>query len=62
MTQTPHTVELDDHLKEVVDALHRAVNYGLSHKDEPKIVDKAIDDCKEVLDVVMEGKASEWVQ
>lgn len=62
MAQAPHTVELDDHLKDVVDALQRAVNYGLPHKDEPKIVDKAIADCKEVLDVVMEGKVSEWVQ
>jgi len=62
MAQAPHTVELDDHLKEVVDALHRAVSYGLPHTNEPEIVDKAIADCKEVLDVVMEGKVSEWIE
>jgi hypothetical protein len=62
MTQAPHTVELDEHLKEVVAALHQAVNYGLPHVNEPEVVDKAIADCKEVLDVVMEGKVSEWIQ
>ena len=62
MAQAPHTVELDEHLKEVVAALHQAVNYGLPHVNEPEVVDKAIEDCKEVLDVVMEGKVSEWIQ
>lgn len=62
MAQAPHTVELDEHLKEVVAALHQAVNYGLPHVNEPEVVDKAIADCKEVLDVVMEGKVSEWTE
>lgn len=62
MAQAPHTAELDEHLKEVVAALHQAVNYGLPHVNEPEVVDKAIEDCKEVLDVVMEGKVSEWVE
>lgn len=62
MAQAPHTVELDEHLKEVVQALHSAVNYGLPHADDPKIVDKAIADCKEILDVVMEGKVEEWIE
>jgi hypothetical protein len=58
----PHTQELDEHLKEVVQALHSAVNWAMPHADEPKIVDKAIQDCKEILDVVMEGSVSEWVK
>jgi len=62
MSQAPNTVELDEHLREVVTALHRAVNYATPHVGEPKIVDKAIRDCKEILEVVMEGNVAEWVR
>lgn len=62
MPQAPHTVELDEHLKEVVQALHGAVNWAMPHVDDPKIVDKAIRDCKEILDVVLEGNVSEWLK
>jgi hypothetical protein len=62
MAQAPHTAELDDHLKEVVAALHQAVNYALPHVKEPEIVDKALANCKDILDDVMEGKVSEWIQ
>jgi len=53
MAQAPHTVELDEHLKEVVAALHQAVNHALPH---------VLAACKDILDDVMEGKVSEWVQ
>jgi len=62
MPQAPNTVELDEHLREVITALHRAVNYAMPHVGEPKIVDKAVRDCKEMLSVVMEGNVSEWVR
>ena len=62
MPHVPNTLELDEHLKEVVNALHRAVNYAMPHLNDPKITDKAIQDCKEILDVVMEGNVSEWLQ
>ena len=62
MPQASHTVELDEHLKEVVQALHAAVNWAIPHVNDPKIVDKAIHDCKEILDVVLEGNVSEWVK
>jgi hypothetical protein len=61
MPQAPNTVELDEHLKEVVHALHSAVSYAMPHVNDPKIVDKAIQDCGEILDVVMEGNVAEWV-
>jgi len=62
MAQAPHTVELDEHLKEVVAALHQAVNHALPHVKEPEVVDKDLRACKDILDDVMEGKVSEWVQ
>ena len=60
MEQAPNTERLDHHLQEVVQALQGAVNWGRSHRNDPKLVDKAIQDCKEILDVIMQGKVSEW--
>jgi hypothetical protein len=62
MPMAPNTEELDAHLKDVVNALNGAVNWAMPHINDPKIVDKAIQDCKEILDVVLEGKVSEWVK
>ncbi len=62
MPMAPNTEELDAHLKDVVTALHGAVNWAMPHMNDPKIVDKAIQDCKEILDVVLEGKVSEWLK
>jgi len=62
MPQAPDTEALDEHLKDVVQALHGAVNWAMPHLNDPKIVDKAIQDCKEILDVVIEGKVSEWLK
>ena len=62
MPQAPNAEALDDHLKNVVDALHGAVRWAMPHRDDPKVVDKAIQDCKEILDVVMEGNVPEWVK
>ncbi len=61
MSQAPRTVEMDEHLKEVVHALHGAVNWAMPHTKDTAIADKAIQDCKEILDTVMEGKVSEWL-
>jgi hypothetical protein len=53
--------KLDEHLMEVVRALHGAVKQGVSHKGEPKIMDRAIADCKEILDEIMGGNVKEWL-
>jgi hypothetical protein len=57
----PNTEKLDEHLLQVVRALHGAVKQGIPHVKEPQIVDKAIRDCKEILDEVMAGRVSEWL-
>jgi hypothetical protein len=54
--------KLDEHLKEVVQALHGAVGWAMSHQKEPELIDKAIHDCEEILEVIMEGKVKEWIQ
>jgi hypothetical protein len=53
--------KLDEHLLEVVHALHGAVKQGVSHSNEPKVMDNAIRDCKEILDEIMSGNVSEWL-
>ena len=62
MTQTaPNTEQLDTHLQEVVRALHGAVKQGVSHANDLEVVKKAIEDCEEILDVIMAGKVEEWL-
>jgi hypothetical protein len=57
----PNIEKLDEHLLEVVRALHGAVKQGVSHKDDAKVMARSIDDCKEILDVIMAGKVEEWL-
>ncbi|HEX9263323.1 MAG TPA: hypothetical protein VF977_03045 [Candidatus Binatia bacterium] len=42
-------------------ALHGAVKQGIPQVKEPKIVDKAVADCKEILDEIMAGHVKEWL-
>ncbi|HYT55745.1 MAG TPA: hypothetical protein VEQ38_13625 [Verrucomicrobiae bacterium] len=58
---TANIEKLDEHLLEVVRALHGAVKQGVSHSNDPKFMDNAIADCKEILDVIMAGNVSEWL-
>ena len=55
------TEELDAHLQEVVRALHGAVKQGVSHTDDPRVMVKSIEECKDILDVIMAGKVEEWL-
>jgi hypothetical protein len=57
----PETEKLDEHLLEVVRALHGAVKQGVSHISDAKVMDKAIADSKEILDVIMAGEVKEWL-
>lgn len=62
MTQAPNTEALDEAMEEMVRALHAAVGRALPHViDDPKLVDQALRDCTEILDVVLEGNVSEWL-
>lgn len=56
-----HTVELDEHLKDVVGALHGAVNRAMPRAGDAAVVDPTLRDLKEMLDEVMAGNVSEWV-
>ena len=53
--------KLDEHLLEVVRALQGAVRRGVSHSNDPKFMDNAIADCKEILDVIIAGRVTEWL-
>ena len=62
MEKAPNTVELDEHLKDCITAIHGAVSLAIPKIKDDKVVDQALQDCKEVLDMVMEGKVSEWLE
>jgi hypothetical protein len=57
----PNTEKLDEHLQEVVRALRGAVKQSVSHSNDSKVVDSAIEDCKEILDAIMAGNVTEWL-
>ena len=57
-----NTRALDDHLKEMVLALHAAVNRAMPHvKDDPALVDQALRDCEEILEVILDGDVAGWL-
>ena len=57
-----NTQALDDHLKEMILALHAAVSRALPHvNDDPALVDQALRDCEDILEVVLEGNVVEWL-
>ena len=57
----PKIEKMDGHMLDVVRALHGDVKQCVSHSKDLKIMDKAINDCKEILDVIMAGKVQEWL-
>lgn len=63
MEPAPNTEALDEQFKEFIQALQSAVSRAMPHlKDDEKIVNQAIHDCEEILDVVMEGNVAEWLR
>ena len=62
MEKAPNTDELDEHLKDCITAIHGAVSKAIPNIKDEKVVDQALKDCQEVLDMVMEGKVSEWLE
>jgi hypothetical protein len=58
----PHTDELDEYLKVLVQAVKGACTSAAPRiKDDPAAVERALTDCEEMLNTVMEGKVEEWV-
>ncbi|HXG50847.1 MAG TPA: hypothetical protein VNN77_05490 [candidate division Zixibacteria bacterium] len=63
MQPAPNTEALDQQLKEFIQAIQNAVSRAIPHvKDDEKLVEQAIHDCQEILDVVMEGNVAEWLR
>ena len=58
----PLVEPLDSYLTEVVRTLQDAVTQGTRRlEDDPSATDRALADCREILDSVMEGNVREWV-
>jgi len=53
---------LDEHLEAMVLGLHAAVNRAMPHvKDDPALVDQALRDCEEILEVILDGDVAGWL-
>jgi hypothetical protein len=61
MTQVINAAELDAYLLQVVQALHRTVNYALPRLNDEKEADKALEDCEEILTLVLDGRVADWL-
>ena len=62
MDSAANTEALDQQFQEFIQAIKKAVATSIPHlKDDPKLVDQSIADCKEILDVVMEGNVKDWL-
>jgi hypothetical protein len=62
MEPAQNTDALEQQFLEFIQAIKKAVGTGIPHlKDDAKIVDQSIADCKEILDVVMEGDVKQWL-
>jgi hypothetical protein len=62
LSPTPIAQPLDDYLREVVQTLHTAVNQGMRRAaDDPHAATPQINDCQEILGVIMAGDITEWL-
>jgi hypothetical protein len=58
----PFARALDEFLRDIVRALHKAVDRGIAGlKADPRETDRALADSKEMIDTVMAGRVEEWV-
>jgi hypothetical protein len=58
----PFAHALDEFLREIVLALHKAVDRGITElKTDPADTDRALADAKEMIDTVMAGEVKDWI-
>ena len=59
----PNTEKLDEFMKDIVQAVEAGCTTAMPHlKDaDPKAVDQVIQNCEELLGLVMAGHVDEWV-
>jgi len=62
LTPTPLARPLDDYLREVVQTLQTAVSQGMRRAaDDQQAATPQIEDCEEILHVIMAGDVKEWL-
>jgi len=60
--RTPVTEPLNAFLLDVVQTLKTAVSQGTKAAvDNPVVTEKAVQDCSEMIEVIMKGEVEEWV-
>jgi hypothetical protein len=54
------TIEkLEQDLNEIIQAVEQAANYGMAHRQDPKITERTLADCEELLRHVMDASVLE---
>ncbi|HLH75576.1 MAG TPA: hypothetical protein VKV28_02100 [Candidatus Binataceae bacterium] len=62
MTTMANAEALDAYMYQLVRALHGAVRSALPHvNDDPQLVDRTLQDCGEILDVILKGDVAQWL-
>ena len=51
--------DLDRDLHEIVAAVEHAANWGMAHRDDVPAVDQALQDCRELIEHVMDASILE---
>lgn len=61
--RVPTAAALDECLKDMIQAVYGACNSANSHLQDAdqRVVDQAIEDCEEVLGMIMAGKVDDWL-
>lgn len=59
----PQSAALDEYLLDMIHAVYAACSTAMPHltDEDPAVAVKAIEDCEEILGVVMGGKVDEWL-
>ena len=56
----PKTIEtVERELRDIIDAVEHAANYGMAHRDQPEAVEHTLRDCEELLRHVMDASILE---
>ncbi|MDE3074934.1 MAG: hypothetical protein KGJ86_05850 [Chloroflexota bacterium] len=64
LSSTPPSEErlkqIDESVHEVAEAIQSAVRWGMAHRDDPAALTKAIQDCRDLLNQVLDAEVLNW--
>lgn len=52
--------QIDESVHEVAEAIQSAVRWGMAHREDPAALKKSIDDCRDLLNQVLDAEVLNW--